>query len=256
MKPLQVGVFADNLGLGVWDGLKKAAEIGADGIQFYTTSGPLSPENLPKNKRADVRKMLADLGLTLSATCSDFGQGLVDEAKNKDLIPKIKANVDLAIDLGTNIITTHIGHVPEERTNPIWAVLIKALDEVGAYAEQAGAVLATETGPEEGVTLAALLASLKTNAIRVNFDPANFIIYGYNHRAALDVLRPYIVHTHAKDAKKGVGEVPLGEGDVDFPWYIGKLRSFGFEGFYTIEREAGADPIGDIKKAIAFLRSF
>src|SRR5450756_1074795 len=160
MKPLQVGVFADNLGLGVWDGLKKAAEIGADGIQFYTTSGPLSPENLPKNKRADVRKMLADLGLTLSATCSDFGQGLVDEAKNKDLIPKIKANVDLAIDLGTNIITTHIGH-----------------------------------GPEEGVTLAALLASLKTNAIRVNFDPANFIIYGYNHRAALDALRPYIVHT-------------------------------------------------------------
>ncbi len=254
MKPLKVGVFADNMGLGVWDGMKKAAEIGADGVQFYTTSGPLSPENLPKEKRADVRRLLADLGLTLSATCSDFGHGLVDETKNKTLIPKIKANIDMALDLGANIITTHIGHVPAERDDPVWGILIKALDEVGAYADSAGAVLATETGPEEGQTLAALLGSLKTKAIRVNFDPANFIIYGYNHRAALDALRPYIVHTHAKDAK-GKLEVPLGQGDVDFPWYVGKLRSFGYDGFYTIEREAGADPIGDIKQAIAFLRS-
>ncbi|MCE5258829.1 MAG: sugar phosphate isomerase/epimerase, partial [Chloroflexi bacterium] len=157
-------------------------------------------------------------------------------------------------DLGTNIITTHIGHVPAERDDPVWGILVKALNEVGAYADSAGAVLATETGPEEGQTLAALLGSLKTKAIRVNFDPANFIIYGYNHRAALDALRPYIVHTHAKDAK-GKLEVPLGQGDVDFPWYVGKLRSFGYDGFYTIEREAGADPIGDIKQAIAFLRS-
>jgi len=255
MQPLLVGVFADNLGLGVWDGMKKAAEIGADGVQFYTTRGPLSPENLPKDKRADVRKLLSDLGLTLSATCSDFGQGLVDDARNKDLIPKIKANIDLAVDLGTNIITTHIGHVPAEKDDPIWGILIKALDEVGAYAEAAGAVLATETGPEEGATLAALLGSLKTSAIRVNFDPANFIIYGYDHRAAVDALRPYIVHTHAKDAK-GQLEVPLGQGDVDFPWYIGKLRSLGYDGFYTIEREVGPDPIGDIKQAIAFLRTF
>ncbi|MCE5259609.1 MAG: sugar phosphate isomerase/epimerase, partial [Chloroflexi bacterium] len=132
MKPLKVGVFADNMGLGVWDGMKKAAEIGADGVQFYTTSGPLSPENLPKEKRADVRKLLADLGLTLSATCSDFGQGLVDETKNKTLIPKIKTNIDMALDLGTNIITTHIGHVPAERDDPVWGILVKALNEVGA----------------------------------------------------------------------------------------------------------------------------
>jgi len=254
MQPLQVGVFADNMGLGVWDGMQKAAEIGADGVQFYTTSGPLSPENLPKERRGDVRKLLADLGLTLSATCSDFGQGLVDEQKNKTLIPKIKANIDLALDLGTNIITTHIGHVPADRNDPIWNILVVALNEVGAYADSVGAVLATETGPEEGATLAALIASLKTRAIRVNFDPANFIIYGYDHRKALDALRPYIVHTHAKDAR-GNQEVPLGQGDVDFPWYVAKLRSFGYEGFYTIEREAGPDPIGDIKQAIAFLRS-
>jgi L-ribulose-5-phosphate 3-epimerase len=158
------------------------------------------------------------------------------------------------VDLGTGIITTHIGRVPEDRADPVWSTLARALNEIGAYAQARGVVLATETGPEPGSTLRALLDSLDTEAIRVNFDPANFILYGYDHRQALDDLREYIVHTHAKDAKRGQGEVPLGEGEVDFTWYVGKLRSFGYQGFYTIEREAGRDPVGDVKKAIAFLR--
>jgi len=254
MQGLKVGVFADNLGLGVWEGIHKAAEIGADGIQIYTTHGEMLPENLTPARRRELRALIADLGLTLSATCSDFGAGLVDEARNRELLPKIKANIDLAVDLGTGIITTHIGRVPEDRADPVWSTLARALNEIGAYAQARGVVLATETGPEPGSTLRALLDSLDTEAIRVNFDPANFILYGYDHRQALDDLREYIVHTHAKDAKRGQGEVPLGEGEVDFTWYVGKLRAFGYQGFYTIEREAGRDPVGDVKKAIAFLR--
>ena len=160
------------------------------------------------------------------------------------------------MDLGTPIITTHIGRVPEDRADPVWGILARALNDVGAYAQQRGVVLATETGPEPGSTLAALLGRLDTQAIRVNFDPANFIIYGYDYRQALSDLGPYIVHTHAKDAAHGKGEVPLGEGDVEFPWYIAKLQSMGYDGFYTIEREAGPDPIGDVRRGIAFLRSF
>jgi L-ribulose-5-phosphate 3-epimerase len=253
---LKIGVFADNLGLGVREGIRKAAEIGADGIQIYTTRGEMLPENLGSAQRSELRAYIAALGLTLSATCSDFGHGLVDESHNRTLLPKIKANIDLAIDLGTRIITTHIGRVPENRADPVWGILVKVLNDIGAYAEQRGVVLATETGPEPGSTLGALLGMLDTRAIRVNFDPANFIIYGYDYQQALEDLAPYIVHTHAKDAALGKGEVPLGEGDVAFPWYIAKLHSFGYDGFYTIEREAGPDPIGDVRQAIAFLKSF
>jgi L-ribulose-5-phosphate 3-epimerase len=253
---LQVGVFADNLGLGVREGIRKASEIGADGIQIFTTRGEMLPENLGAAQRRELRDFVASLGLVLSATCSDFGHGLVDEAHNRVLLPQIKANIDLAVDLGTRIITTHIGRVPENRSDPIWGVLARALNEIGAYAEQRGVALATETGPEPGSTLAELLEALDTKAIRVNFDPANFIIYGYDYQQALQDLGPYIVHTHAKDAAVGKGEVPLGQGDVAWPWYIATLQSLGFDGFYTIEREAGPDPLGDVRQAIAFLRSF
>ncbi|MHB0856346.1 MAG: sugar phosphate isomerase/epimerase family protein [Anaerolineae bacterium] len=255
MGALKVGVFADNLGLGVWDGIRKAAELGADGIQIYTTHGEMLPENLSATRRAELRALLADLGLVLSATCSDFGKGLVDEERNRELLPRIKANIDLAVDLGTDIITTHIGVVPEQRTDPVWGTMARALNEIGAYAEERNVVLATETGPEPGARLRELLEALDNRAIRVNFDPANFIIYGYDMRASLAALHDLTVHTHAKDANAARDEVPLGEGEVDFPWYVAQWQAYGYDGFYTIEREVGADPIGDITQAIAFLRN-
>ena len=50
-------------------------------------------------------------------------------------------------------------------------------------------------------------------------------------------------------------ELPLGEGDVDFPAYLKALDDIGYKGFLTIEREVGDDPEGDIRKAVDFLRA-
>ena len=113
--------------------------------------------------------------------------------------------------------------------------------------------------------------------LRVNYDPANLILWPpilavragvpYEKEKALKdfmpvegvkVLGPYIVHTHAKDAtvdEKGQAkEVPLGEGLIDWSRYVKLLHEYGFNGCFAIERETGKDPVGDIKKAVAFLR--
>lgn len=95
----------------------------------------------------------------------------------------------------------------------------------------------------------------------VNLDPANLLMYGKaNPIDALDILGPYVRGVHAKDGeyptdpgKLGV-EKPLGEGRVNFPVLIPKLKSFGFSGALTIEREiSGAQQIVDIKHAIKIL---
>ncbi len=49
-------------------------------------------------------------------------------------------------------------------------------------------------------------------------------------------------------------ELPLGEGNVDFPAYLKALDDIGYKGFLTIEREAGENPVADIQKAAGFLR--
>ena len=46
----------------------------------------------------------------------------------------------------------------------------------------------------------------------------------------------------------------LGEGDVNWDGYIKALNETGYKGFFTIERECGADPTADIKLAVAFLK--
>ena len=96
---------------------------------------------------------------------------------------------------------------------------------------------------------------MDAEGIGANFDPANLVMCGFDHLQSARDLEFFIVHAHAKDGKKGNGELPLGEGDVNFPEYLAVMAELGFEGFHTIEREAGKDPVGDIRKAVAFLRA-
>ncbi len=255
MSDLKVGVFADGFRLGSKEGILKAAEVGAAGVQIRTTKAEFAPEELSARGRKELVRLVESCGLVISATCADYGGGFVDVERNRELVPLVVANIELARDLGVGIITTHIGVVPEDDTDPVWSVLLSALEEVGRHAENCGVVLATETGPESGIVLARLLGKLQTGGIRVNFDPANLVSKEFDYLQAVDDLAPYIVHTHAKDSVRGGAEVPLGSGDVDFPRYVARLQRIGYNGFYTVERECGEDPETDIREAVAFLRS-
>jgi sugar phosphate isomerase/epimerase len=252
---LKIGVFADGFRLGEREGIRKAAEVGAAGVQIRTTRGEFAPENLSPAGRTELRRFVESCGLEISATCADYGKGFVDAELNRELVPKVRANVDLAADLGVGIITTHVGVIPEDRSAPVRAVLLAALEEIGRHAEERGVVLATETGPESGRVLRDFLDELATDAVRVNFDPANLVMAGFDHIQAVEDLAPCIAHTHAKDGQRGGGELPLGGGDVDFPRYVAALRSTGFDGYYAVERECGDDPEADIRAAVKFLAS-
>ncbi|HOF60834.1 MAG TPA: sugar phosphate isomerase/epimerase family protein [Candidatus Latescibacteria bacterium] len=259
MGNLKVGVMIESFGLGVRNGIKKAAEIGADGFQIYVTGGEMHPDNLSKTGRQEFLKFVADQGLVISALCGDFGKPYTKEEGLDELITDTKKVIDLAVDLKTPIITTHIGVVdadPKARSRQIMA---DALNNVGAYADNRGIMFATETGPEPGPVLADFIKSLKTQAVKANFDPANLAMMGFDVLEGVRALGPYIVHTHAKDGIREDGrgkEVPLGEGAVPWEEYIDLMTAQGYRGFYTIEREVGDDPAADVKKALDFLRKW
>ena len=114
----------------------------------------------------------------------------------------------------------------------------------------------------------------------MNFDPANLaMVQGEDPVEGVKNLKDYIVHTHAKDGRLlkkinseafyisdviGVEhqseegffiETPLGDGDVPWKEYIAALKSIGYDGFLTVEREVGEDPVADIEKAVTFLKT-
>ena len=208
------------------------------------------------------------------------GYGFEREEDNVARVEKTKAIIDLAVDLGTHIVTTHIGVIPADDSNPRFGVMQRALTECGLYAKSKGVTLAIETGPEVATTLLHFLEGTK-GGVGVNLDPANFVmVSGQDPADAVDLLGKYIVHTHLKDGKKlnsdatpeqiyhgfAVGgvealnahksfiELPIGEGTVPWDRYLAALRRGGYDGYLTIEREAGEQPLEDIRGAVGFIR--
>ena len=277
---MKIGVITDCFKKSHEEGIKQASSLGLDGVQIYATTGEFSPE-LTTDKKEEYKRLLKESGLVVSALCGDMGgYGFEIEKDNLNRIEKTKKIIDLAVEFGAKVVTTHIGVIPEEKSHPRYRVMLKALTECGIYAKAKGVTLAIETGPEKARTLLAFIEDTK-GGVGVNLDPANFtMVTGQDAVEAVYILKDYIVHTHAKDGKmlnknqnpadvyhafavggvdalnacEGFAELPLGEGDVDWDNYLKALKEIGYDGFLTIERECGENPALDIAKATSFLR--
>lgn len=274
---MKIGVITDCFKLPLNESLRLAGGLGFDGVQIYATTGEFSPEVLTAERKAEIKEILSEQKLEISALCGDMGGYGFQIAEDNPLrIEKTKAIIDLAEEFGVSVITTHIGVIPDDKSDPRYAVLLDALTTCGEYAKTKGVTLAIETGPETAPTLLAFLKDTN-GGVGVNLDPANFVmVTGQDPVEAVKLLGEYIVHTHVKDgvmlkktdpkiiydhfAEGGIEalnvadfflETPLGEGKVDFESYIAELRLAGFDGYLTVERETGADPVSDIKLAKA-----
>jgi L-ribulose-5-phosphate 3-epimerase len=277
---MKIGIMVDSLRLPAREGIRKAKELGATGLQMYAVAGELSPEGLGPAARRELADFIHSQGLTVAALCGDLGgHGFQVAEDNPARIERSKRIMELAKDLGTDVVTTHIGVVPENERDRRYQVLHDACTRLGEFADTVGAVFAIETGPEPAARLGRFIRSLSCKGIRVNFDPANLaMVIGENASAAVRDVADLVVHTHAKDGimlqrpdpvalygafadgssaslkpDEYIREVPLGEGAVDFPAYLAALKDIGFDGFLTIEREVGDKPEEDIRRAVQFL---
>ena len=278
MKKFPIGIIINSFRTDIPTSVRKAAECGAQGIQVYSTHGEMAPENLSPEKRREFLNLVKDNGLIISALCGDLGGGgFIHKDLNKERVEKSKRILDLAKDLETDIVTTHIGVVPSDPNHDRYKIMQEACHELAEYADSINAHFAVETGPETSAVLKGFLDSLDSTGVGVNLDPANLVmVTGDDPVGAVHNLKKYIVHTHAKDGKQiffrdpeivyGIKkdvivtddsflEVPLGEGSVDFPKYLAALEEIGYNGFLTIEREVGDKPEVDIKAAVDFLNN-
>ena len=272
---LPIGIIIDSLrNKTKAEQVQTAAKLGAKGIQVYATRGEMAPENLNAAQRREFLNLVKDNGLVISALCGDLGGGFGHKEENAERVEKSKRILDLAKDLETDIVTTHIGVVPTDPTHDRYKIMQEACAQLAEYADSINAHFAVETGPETAVILKGFLDSLNSRGVSVNLDPANLVmVTGDDPVKAVYTLKDYIVHTHAKDGIRlrendpevvygikealvtgpSFEEVPLGAGQVDWPNYIKALNEIGYKGFLTIERECGESPETDIGNAVKFL---
>ena len=278
---MKLGVLTDCFKEGVDRGIELAGQLGFNGVQIYATKGVFSADGLDKASRAKYKKLLKDNSLEVSALCGDMGgHGYQIAADNTLRVEKTKRIIDIAEDFETAVVTTHIGVIPSDKSEERYEVMLDALTKCGLYAQTRGVTLAIETGPESAKVLLDFINDTQ-GGVGVNLDPANFVmVTGQDPVEAVELLGKHIVHTHVKDGKMliktdpkiiydcfAVGgieglnvadyfkEVPVGTGDVDFPAYLAALKKVGYDGYLTIEREAGGDRLKDIADAKAFIEN-
>lgn len=195
---------------------------------------------------------------------------LVDGPRTLGLVPReyraarvstLKLAFDFARQAGLPAVITHLGFIPEEPTNPLFAELVATVRELALYALHHHLQFWFETGQETPVTLLRLIHAVNTPNLGINLDPANLILYGKgNPIDALDVFGSYVRNVHAKDAfyptdPMQLGrEVKIGEGRVNFSLFIRRLEELGFRGEYIIEREIeGPQQQRDVLDAVCYL---
>lgn len=170
---------------------------------------------------------------------------------------------DFAKMLGVDKMATHVGFIPENLTDPNYLPTLAAIKAVAKHCKKNGQYFLFETGQETPVTLLRVIEDSGCDNLGINYDTANLILYGKaNPVDGLDVIGKYVMDVHAKDGTyptdgKHLGkERKIGEGSVDFPKVVEKLKALGYEGTLTIEREiSGEQQIKDILESKKYLET-
>src|SRR6266852_3604180 len=156
----------------------------------------------------------------------------------------------------------HAGFIPEPR-DPDRKPFLDTLAKVSDLAKSKGVTIAFETGQESADLLRLTLNELKCPNVKVNFDPANMLLYDKGDPLrAVEILGPEICSVHVKDANRPTTpgqwgtEVPLGQGQVNIRQFVKTLQKVGYRGSLCIEREVGDQEqrVADIAHGIRYLR--
>jgi sugar phosphate isomerase/epimerase len=186
--------------------------------------------------------------------------GFGDPATRAERLEIAKWGVERTKKLGLTDMMLHAGFMPEVGD----AGRKSFLDTLAKLADLAsGITVAFETGQESSTLLRRTLDDLKCPNVKVNFDPANMLLYDKdNPLKAIELLAPDIRSVHMKDANrptvKGAWgeEVPLGQGQTNSAEVIRALSRVGYRGPLCIEREVGnlQQRFSDIEHGVKFIR--
>ena len=188
--------------------------------------------------------------------------GFGDPATRPERLDRLRWALERVVQLGLSDLMLHAGFIPEPG-DPGRSSFLDALAEAGQLAADRGVILAFETGQERAELLRLTLDELKSSQLKVNFDPANMLLYNMGDPIeAVKILGPDIRSVHVKDAirpkveGKWGTEMPLGRGEVDIPRFIAALKAVEYRGPLLVEREVGpqATRLRDIRAGIDRLR--
>jgi sugar phosphate isomerase/epimerase len=188
--------------------------------------------------------------------------GFGNPATRPERLERFRWALDRTRALGLSDLMLHAGFLPEAG-DPDRKPFLDTLAKLSDLAKGKGVTVAFETGQETADLLRRTLDELQCPNLKVNFDPANMLLYDKGDPLrAVEILGPDIRSVHVKDANRPTvpgawgEEVPLGQGQVNIRQWVQTLKKVGYRGPLCIEREAGNQEqrFADIAHGIRYLK--
>ena len=271
----------------VFEAVRISAEIGYRNCEISVCPDDARPNlvNLAPGQRADVCKLVADLGMKITALQCHIHNGYGDagKAKRDAAVDHTKRMFDLADSIGVDFVHTVSGVAEDDAPHE------QQLDRVADCYRQI--LAAAAGGPRVGIepvfiyvvgNLAhtqALYEQLGDLPLGINFDPSHFPYHFESPVPFLDAFADKIIHAHSKDAKVTKGRLAAdavidadyptadgehlfrfaapGRGMLDWDELMGAMRRVGFDGVLTLEMGHGyeGDPTDIARRTYEMFKS-
>jgi len=221
LSAFRIGLWLDDLHLGIRAGLKAAAPLGMDEIGLDALGTEVAPHTLSQTGRRDLAHHIRHAGLTVAALKADVGgRRFTDGAALDANLTRLRDAFALAQALRAPRVVVPLGFVPphtkDAHAKP-HAALCEAVKVLATLSTATGIRPAVLAGGEPPEVLAAFLKEHDSSGwLDVDLNPGGFVSRGVEPLAALNALAPRVVLASAADYFRGGGEAPFGQGDV--PW--------------------------------------
>lgn len=187
-----------------------------------------------------VKERLDKDGIRVSSIGSPIGKIGIDDDFDAHM-KKLENTIELAKILETENIRVFSFYIPNGETAEKYRdEVLRRMEKMTAAAKHAGVRLLHEN--EKGIygdtakRCADILESVGSDSLAAVFDPANFVQCGQKtYPDAYEMLKPYIIYMHIKDAKSDGSVVPAGSGCGEVEKIISALDAAGYEGFLSLE---------------------
>ncbi|MDO8741241.1 MAG: sugar phosphate isomerase/epimerase family protein [Candidatus Woesearchaeota archaeon] len=254
----EIGVMTSSLGIeNPIEAVKKAKELGFTKVQL--TGLTAIDEQLPHSYLSSSKAELADFLKTNDMRVSSLSLKYCKGEDPRRWLWRANEYIKFASEMNVGLVTGHIGKIESGASRQ----LAHQMKKTASYCKDKNVYFGIETGTESPWDLIGFICSVEGRdtdpRIVINFDPANFLIYGTLEADeildSIPMFKSMIGQVHVKDAVPGK-EVSLGEGSVNIKDYILALQKIGYNGPLVLETGgAQAEKLAKIKNGKIFLEN-
>lgn len=255
---MKIGIRLGSLGTGsLKKDMQRTLAIGVHGIQLRVVNTEIDPRNLSASGREELADYIDSFGFEVSALSGELG-GFGDSATVDERVKRTRDMLDLCITLHAANLTVDAGTVAQSGTRA-YELQADAVRDLGQYALERNIRLALTTGTEPIAQLAAFIAQVKSEGLRINYDPAELCRRGFDPIADPRPNVRLVSHVQARDAVRGdvlsIGdERPLAKGDAQIEEAIAVVRDGGYDGFLSVAWDRDEDLAQNAVEAVTWLQ--